>query len=121
MKKIFAVILLTISILSSCEKDDDIVCHECDGWGSKDFYMWVDAEYGPCNEADTLRPHCLMVQFSDTYEDGAWQPFTQEICGFDFEPGIRYKLHVRKKQIENDTAYKYCLLQIVDKQEVFLK
>ncbi len=122
MKKIFAIVIVFILFFSACKKKNEI-CTECDGLNSKKMDMWVDAQYGPCDSTDSLRPHCLMVQF-ETYSDTAWQPFNQDICGFDFTPGIWYHLEVKRKktgEVNGQPIYKYCLVQIIETKQKFLK
>jgi len=122
MKKLLLIGLLLSLFISACKKNDQI-CDECDGIGSKTIDMWVDAQYGPCDQADTIKPHCLMVEF-ETYTDSLWQPFDQDICGFEFTPGIWYHLEVKRKkigEIDGQPQYKYCLTKIIETKQKFLK
>ena len=125
MRKFAILFIFSILFIQACNDDNDLACHECDGLGSEKLIMWVDSKYGPCNEADTLKPSCMMVQISDTLVEGAWQPFQQDICGFEYELGYRYQLSVRRKKIDEtddgQPVYKYCLLDILDKYQTFLK
>jgi len=121
MKKIFVVLLLVVIFTSACE-NEDVVCDDCDGLFSDDITMFIDAELVPCEEGSEAQ--CFYAQINDTIDEDAWEVWTKEICGFDFEPAYRYKLSVRRKKIDTDSEgnkiYKYCLIEIEEKIKVYL-
>ncbi len=113
MKKIL-ILLFSAVLFFSCEENEEI-CTECNGMFSETLTMYVFEESGPCT-FDSLQT-CLFVQFDSTFAEDAWKPFNQDICGFDYVPGYRYQLSVKRKKIgkdENgDKIYQYCLINIV--------
>ena len=122
MKKIFLLtIILGILAVYACNKTPDEACTSCDGIYSKTITMQVNNEYTTCDSNE----HCLMVQFSDTINENAWEPFSQDICGFNFVPGYRYTLSVKRqpngKDADGNKIYKYCLIRIISSKKVYLK
>ncbi len=113
-------IVLSVLIISSCndKTNKDVVCDQCEGIFSEKLYMWVDNELMPCPNDSTQM--CMKVQFGAIPSDNAWEPFNQDICGFDYEPGYLYELYVQRKKIGTDgqgkTVYKYCLLHLIKKE-----
>jgi len=82
--------------------------------------MQIDNEYATC---DSL-VHCLYYQIGDTIDENNWQVLNQDICGFDYTPGYRYVLSVKRNKIgTNDDGkkiYEYCLNNVISKTKVYL-
>ncbi len=122
MKKIILLTIITgIFAFYACDDKKQEACDSCDGIFSKTITMQVNNEYTTCDGND----HCLMVQFSDTVDENAWEPFSQDICGFNFQPGYRYTLSVKRqangKDADGNKVYKYCLIRVVSSTKVYLK
>lgn len=119
MKKLFLLAGLLSIIIFSCKKDEQ--CTQCDGIFSETVTMQIDNEYAPC---DSLPHHCLYYQIGDTINENNWQILDQDICGFDFTPGYRYVLSVKRKKIgtneDGTNAYLYCLERIISSKRVYL-
>jgi hypothetical protein len=124
MKKLSIIFGIILLALVSCKDNTKTeICDQCDGIFSKTMIMQVDNDYFPCN--DGTKDKCIHVQFSSVIDENAWQPFKQDICGFDFVPGYRYELSVKRKKIGTDSngnpIYKYCLISIDSKTQDYLK
>ncbi|MBN2664245.1 MAG: DUF4377 domain-containing protein [Bacteroidales bacterium] len=117
------IILITAVIgmffLSACQKEE-VICDECNGVFTKEVTIFVDGYYTDCGEGDNT---CFFAQEADVIDEDAWEVWTADICGFEFEPAYRYQLTVKKEKIDNvdgEKIYKYCLVRIDAKVEVFL-
>ena len=121
MKKVLLFLTLSVFIFSACETDDDI-CSECNGMFSETITMYIYEEKGPCEDGSS--ENCLYEQHNLIFIEDAWEPFNQEICGFDYVAGYRYELSVKRKKTGKDDdgniIYQYCLVNIVNAVKVYL-
>jgi len=109
-----------IALLStSCNQNSD-TCTDCDGIFSENLTMTIFEEYG--TDADGNQP--LLEQHEATFNDTLWTTFSQDICGFNYVPGFRYKLSVKRKKTGEDEngnkIYNYCLIKIEEAVKVYL-
>jgi hypothetical protein len=76
--------------------------------------MDVDAHRVPCHGEGVTR--CLRVR---TLPDGTWQLFYQDIEGFTFEDGYRWRLDVERRRVPDPPAdgssVAYRLVRVVSK------
>ncbi len=121
MKKIFFLLVFGSVLFIGCQ-DKNVICDDCNGLFSEDLTMYIYEEKVPC-EGDSTRK-CYMEQHGGVFSDTAWTAFDKDICGFDFVPGYRYKLTIKRKKIGKDNngnkVYKYCLLRILESKKVYL-
>lgn len=107
---------------SACSSEDTEECTDCNGIGSEDITMFVNSELTSCSDDSDAK--CYYAQINSEIDEDAWEVWTNEICGFDFVPGYRYQLSVRRKKVGKDEngekIYQYCLIYVVDKEQVFL-
>lgn len=120
MKKIILfVAVISLFFLSSCDKQE-IICEECNGVFTQEVTIFVDGFYTDCGNGENT---CFYAQENDQIDENAWEVWTTDICGFEFEPAYRYQLTVKKQKIDNidgEKIYKYCLVRIDSKVAVFL-
>ncbi len=126
MKRFLLVLAGIFFLTLSCNQSKDqpkVICDECQGLLSQKMVMYVDNEMTRC--PDNPNDLCLKVQFDQFKGDTAWEPFSQDICGFDYEPGFMYVLEIQRKKMATDAdgnpIYKYCLLYIKSKTPQPLK
>ncbi len=121
MKKIFLFLTLASFFLLSC-KEKNVICDECNGISTETYVMYIFEEKVPCPDDPTQK--CFMEQHELNFSDSAWTIFNDEICGFEFKPGFRYKLKIKRKKIGKDDngnkVYKYCLLDVLEAKRVYL-
>lgn len=121
MKKVVLFLTLSLFIFASCENDEQI-CTECNGVFSETLTMYIYEEKGPCE--DGSGENCLYEQHNFVFDENAWVPFNQDICGFDYLAGYRYEISVKRKQTgkddEGNRIYQYCLINIVSAVKVYL-
>ncbi len=108
MKKVLAFALILFSIAS------------CKQAPAPEFTYWVNGAQVNC--MDSVAPaKCLQVQKGEEMNDQAWENFSAQIEGFEFEPGYVYKLRVKEEQISAEEAaadaptVKYTLVEMLDK------
>ncbi|MEA3450480.1 MAG: DUF4377 domain-containing protein [Bacteroidota bacterium] len=122
MKKIIIIIFLGISAVSACEEIPENECGTCDGIFSTTITMQIHEELVSCDDGTDNR--CNYVQYGNEIDEEAWEVFPHEICSFDFKPGYRYTLLVKKQKIGKDDdgnkIYRYCLVSIQNMEKVYL-
>lgn len=124
MKKFFLLASVAILLFSACSPTSTKeACGTCDGIFSTTVTMFVNEQYTTCDSGVTKK--CNLVQFADTINEANWVPFKDSICGFDFVPGYRYKLLVKRQKTGKDEAgdniYRYCLMTVENMDQVYLK
>lgn len=121
MKKIILFLTLGLFVFASCNTVDE-VCSDCDGPFSETITMFVYEEYNFSEDAPDGQ--CLSVQFDSFSDEDSWENFYPDICGFDYVPGYRYEISVKREKIGKDDdgkkIYHYCLIKIVSSKKVYL-
>jgi heat shock protein HslJ len=101
--KLYGIILIGITVLSCNQlkksQDGPEKPMEVPIVKKGDQIIWVNSYTAQCNGSGIAPMSCLLIQEEENWQEDKWKISQTKIIGFDYVPGYRYKLVVRKSKI----------------------
>ena len=111
MKKIIYLVL-TLTLLVSCSKDDDTF--------KSPETLWIDSEYAICNSLFGEEYQCLSAQSNEIIIEDEWASFNN-IDGFSYEEGYIYRVKVGYTKLDEGNegpSYSVYLIELISKDPI---